>query len=298
MMQPLSRGKRISYFVLFTIIFFAVAPLFIYYAKGYRFHFSEQDNVSRTGGIYVSTDQSGMGIYINNILEKKTSIVQKSVFVQDLNPGSYEVRVSKDGFQTWQKNLRVFPELVTEAKSFLIKNEPLLTEITQFLPATTTSAVATTSTTTKYSKVKNENYTSILKLFTTISTSTTKITTASSTMEEKNIRKVILKNTDGVLTATWKGEKDAIPSYFCVNTDCKSEIKINTSSKVISYDFFPGRDDLVIVRLIDGIYVSEIDDRSVQNIQKIVSGGDYDFRVKNGSEIYLKNNSKIYLVSL
>jgi hypothetical protein len=298
MMQPLSRGKRISYLIFFTIIFFAVAPLFIYYAKGYRFHFNDKENVSRTGGIYVSTDQSGMEIYINNILEKRTSIVQKSVFVQDLNPGSYEVRVSKNGLQTWHKNLQVFPELVTEAKSFLIKEEPVLTEITQFLPATTTSSATTTSTTTKYSKVKNDNYTSVLKLFTNTSASSTKIATATSTMEEKNIRKVILKNTDGVLTATWKGERDAIPSYFCINTDCKSEIKINTPSKVLSYDFFPGRDDLVIVRLLDGVYVSEIDDRSTQNIQRIVSGGEYDFRVKNGSEIYLKNNSKIYLVSL
>jgi hypothetical protein len=55
---------------------------------------------------------------------------------------------------------------------------------------------------------------------------------------------------------------------------------------------------LLIIRSENGVYVSEIDDRSPQNIQSIVPGADYDFRVKDGSEIYLKKDAKIYSVAL
>ena len=66
------------------------------------------------------------------------------------------------------------------------------------------------------------------------------------------------------------------------------EIIVNTVSKVLSFEFFPGRNDLLILSVGDGIFVSEIDDRSSQNLQKVVSGSGYDFRIKDGKEIYLK----------
>ena len=74
-------------------------------------------------------------------------------------------------------------------------------------------------------------------------------------------------------------------------------ITISTASRILSFDFFPGRDDLLLLQLENGIYVSEIDDRSPQNVMPIVSGLGYDFKVKDG-RIYIKKDGKIYLVSV
>ena len=280
-MNPLSKNRRRAYLLFFSVVFVICVPIFILYAKGYRFDINKAFQISETGGLYINTDQSGISIYVNGEIVRKTSIIQKSVFVQSLKPGTYQISVSKDTFQTWNKTLKVFPEIVTEARSFSLKTEPALTEITKNLnsgdgSATSSSKVA----------VKNPEYVLINALF------------ATSTQKAIKIRNILVKNESGRLHVFWTGENDSIPNYFCESSVCKLEIIINSDTDVTSFDFFPGRDDLLIIRLENGVYVSEIDDRSPQNMQKIVIGSDYDFRVKDGSEIYLKKDTKIYSVAL
>ncbi len=295
MMQPLSRKKRIIYFIFFFFVFVVVAPLFILDAKGYRFSLKDVIKVSQTGGIYVGVDQSGLEIYVNGELVRKTSIVQKSIFIQDLKPETYEVKVSKDGLQTWNKSLKVFPEIVTEARPFLLKSETELIEITRFLERD-----GATSTRSQSPSLKNPDYDIINILFSTTTISkiatTTKIATTSS--GDRILGDVFVRNENGSLHVLWAGDEDSIPGYFCESSACKLEIIIKTNSPVKSFEFFPGRNDLLIIRLEGGIYVSEIDDRSPQNIQKIVDGVGYDFRIKDGNELYLKKDAKLYLVSI
>lgn len=279
-MNPLSKNRRLVYLLFFSAVFVICVPLFILYAKGYRFDINKAFQISETGGLYINTDQSGISIYVNGEIVRKTSIIQKSVFVQSLKPGTYQVSVSKDAFQTWNKTLKVFPEIVTEARSFSLKKEPTLTEITKNLNsgdvATSSSRIA----------VRNPEYALINALF------------ATSTQSTFKVRNILVKNEGGRLHISWTGENDSIPNYFCESSVCKREIIINSDADVESFDFFPGRDDLLIIHLENGVYVSEIDDRSPQNIQSIVLGTDYDFRVKDGSEIYLKKDTKIYSVAL
>lgn len=294
-MNPLSRNKRRAYLLFFSIVFIICVPLFILYAKGYRFDFSKAFQISETGGLYINADQSGISIYVNGEVVRKTSIVQKGIFVQSLKPGEYKISTSKDGFQAWSKTLKVFPEIVTEARSFSLKNEPILTEIPRNLVS---NGSATSSLATSTVIKKNPEYDLINTLFATTTQKSIKTSIATTSVDTKTVRNILVKNEVGRLHIFWTGENDSIPNYFCESDVCKSEIIINNDSKVRSFDFFPGRDDLIIIRLENGIYVSEIDDRSPQNIQKIVLGPGYDFRVKDGSEIYLKKDTKIYSVSL
>ncbi|MDO8492180.1 MAG: PEGA domain-containing protein [bacterium] len=297
-MDPLSKNKRRAYFVILFIVFIISAPFFIFDAKGYRFNLKDYFKIYETGGLYISTDQSGIEIYVNSELVRKTNIVQKSIFVQDLKPSTYEISVSKEGLQSWRKTLRVFPELVTEARPFLMKSKLTLTEISRFLDSGG-NAVGTSS---EKIQTKNSDYDLVNTLFlaptsksVSVATSTKSATTSANS---KSVRKLSVKNEGGRLRVSWTGEIDSIPSYFCDGTICKSEIFINNANNIKSFDFFPGRDDLLIVRLPDGIYVTEIDDRSPQNIQKIISGAGFDFRVRDGSELYFKDGIKLYSVSL
>jgi len=233
-----------------------------------------------------------MEIYVNNELVRRTSIVQKSIYVSDLKPALYEIRVAKEGMHPWNKMLEVFPEIVTEARSFLVRSKPLLVEVPRYFDAQ--RGIATSSARSDY--VKNPEFEALNILFLPPAVKTIPIGKAT-TSPDKTLIGLLIKNEAGKLLVTWAGSKDSIPNYFCESDVCKSMITISTASRILSFDFFPGRDDLLLLQLENGIYVSEIDDRSPQNVMPIVSGLGYDFKVKDG-RIYIKKDGKIYLVSV
>src|SRR3989338_1548352 len=80
-----SRTRKILFFT-FLLLFAVGTPLIILYSQGYYFDFDKK-TFSKTGAIFLKT-----------------------------NP----VKAEKDGFQSWQKTLKVEPGLVTEAKHVLL----------------------------------------------------------------------------------------------------------------------------------------------------------------------------------
>ena len=69
---------------------------------------------------------------------------------------------------------------------------------------------------------------------------------------------------------------------------CRSTIRIDRKNQqVISFDYFPGSRDLVLMHLTDGIYVVEADDRAWQNTQMLYPGQDLQM-VVDGGRIYVK----------
>lgn len=135
---------------------------------------------------------------------------------------------------------------------------------------------------------------------------------------------MLLRDRDSELYAVWQGGVQSIPYYFCVNSNsasstgfrygehvadaveryqrsttsplmidtnrlCRPEIKLNRLRQdVYFYDFFPNSNDLVLLQLEDGLYVTEIDDRAWQNTQQIYPGTDFMVYVENGV-IYIKD---------
>lgn len=76
---------------------------------------------------------------------------------------------------------------------------------------------------------------------------------------------------------------------------CERRIRINTESAIQGFEFFPGSTDLVILELLDGIYVSEIDERAWQNRQPLLVGENFHAHVENGG-IYVYDGTLIYQV--
>lgn len=145
-------------------------------------------------------------------------------------------------------------------------------------------------------------------------------------VERSNMR-IIDKGDD--LYAYWAGQENNVPHYFCVTgnasssvakrygnhvalqvedlriarTDplliegsrfCRSEIRLDRKWQDVSYyEFFPGTSDLVVLRLQDGLYVTEIDDRAWQNTQQIYSGDKFEVIVTN-TNIYIKENGRYF----
>ncbi len=283
-MKPLSLRRRRMYLFVFGLVFFVSIPLLILYATGYRL--GDALNLIRTGGLHISVPYSGAQVSIGDTITKETSVFQKNIFVQNLRPGSYEVKVEKEGLQSWTKRLVVFPQRVTEGYAFLLPQAIEPVSIPEFL------VEGTSTSTSKKLEKKNPEYATALSLFAT----TTKVATSSEFVKTR--RKLSVVNVEGVLHATWKGDIDSVPHYFCQNESCNEEIILETKTKVKTFDFFPGRDDLLVVALSQGVYAIEIDNRSTQNIQTIHEASGSDFRIRNDEIIILEKDKKLFKISL
>lgn len=158
------------------------------------------------------------------------------------------------------------------------------------------------------------------------STTTEKgIATATLSYIEKGNMRLAERGT--ALYAVWAGSQNNIPHYFCVvdaatstiaerygehvmvqvekqrlststpllvdgNRLCRTEIKIDNKWMGIKmYNFLPDSTDLVVLQLEDGLYVTEIDDRSWQNTQLLYPGSDFETIVTDDA-IYVKENGR------
>ena len=98
-----------------SIVFLFVAPTIIMYSQGYRFDIKKFQFVE-TGGIYIKALPEETNLYINDDYINKTSFFTRDILVQNLIPDSYKIRVEKEGYYSWEKNLDISKRTVTEAK--------------------------------------------------------------------------------------------------------------------------------------------------------------------------------------
>jgi hypothetical protein len=100
----------------------------ILYGKGYRIGF--QDNkgpqLSKTGILQIKSKPTGAQVYIDGNLSGATD--------DDitLTPGKYTVRVTKDGYNDWQKDVQVEREIVSSIEALLRPKAPTLQSISTF----------------------------------------------------------------------------------------------------------------------------------------------------------------------
>jgi hypothetical protein len=85
---------------------------------------------------------------------------------------------------------------------------------------------------------------------------------------------------NGDIVINWIDENEKPIYYYCLELeDCRNQIVLDWGSDIIKFDFLPGRFDVFVVLVEDGIYAVEIDDRSQRNIQPIYLGENLDFKI-------------------
>ncbi|MFZ5559752.1 MAG: PEGA domain-containing protein [Patescibacteria group bacterium] len=115
----MSRQTRRIIFLIFVLIFIIIVPAIILYAEGYSFDLEKRTIVS-SGGIYLKSYPPKADIYINNKPEGKTS-----KFVRRLIPKVYNVKIIKEEYHPWEKNISVKSGLVTRIDNiFLVPFNP------------------------------------------------------------------------------------------------------------------------------------------------------------------------------
>ena len=110
----MTREVRRLIFVFFLLIFIIAVPMIILYALGYNFD-SDKKILISTGGLYLKSIPPKAEIYINDKLQGKTN-----GFVRHLSPQIYNVKIIKEGYHSWEKNLNVKPGLVELADNILL----------------------------------------------------------------------------------------------------------------------------------------------------------------------------------
>lgn len=124
--------SRIYWYFLYPLVavLFAIACVFfILSAKGYNFKFEGSHlRVEKTGMIIVASHPSGAEIYLDGKRVSGNALPFFSTKIDGLLPGDYRLTLKKEGFQTWEKKLRVLPEAVTWADYALLFPQEKTTE--------------------------------------------------------------------------------------------------------------------------------------------------------------------------
>ena len=117
----MSKQARTILFYLLVCIFIIVTPIVLFYSEGYRFDF-ETKKIIETGGFYIKTNPEEVVISINDKVKRITSNFSRNFLVQDLIPKTYNIKISKEGYLSWEKNLEITEKKVSEVDVTLFKD--------------------------------------------------------------------------------------------------------------------------------------------------------------------------------
>jgi len=114
--------KSLSKLLLFAL-FTAVLVIIIAYARGYRFNLSEK-KIIPSGILAIKSSPESAKVYLNGKLKGITNLNLT------LPPGKYSVKISKQGYTTWQKKVNLKKEIVASLNGLLFPNNPTLSPLT------------------------------------------------------------------------------------------------------------------------------------------------------------------------
>ncbi|OGG18171.1 hypothetical protein A3D78_04240 [Candidatus Gottesmanbacteria bacterium RIFCSPHIGHO2_02_FULL_39_14] len=115
--------KRLLISFFSAVFIISIAAVIILYGRGYRYD-PQSKKVSPTGILSVSSYPEKASVYLD---DKLTSATNASI---SLPPAWYRVRISKEGYQHWEKKVRVQGEVVSTIDALLIPNNPSLKAVT------------------------------------------------------------------------------------------------------------------------------------------------------------------------
>jgi len=130
------RFRRILYLT-FILIFLVVTPLIWLYASGYRLGGGFE--LQKTGILVLDTQPDGARVLLNGephrslwdkLIDNQQAAARTPTKIKNILPGTYTVRLEKEGFHSWEKRLQVTSGATTFAEDvILFKNELPLLEV-------------------------------------------------------------------------------------------------------------------------------------------------------------------------
>ncbi len=271
---------RRTIFYALIVIFFVFAFFIIPYSNGWRFDFTTFSFV-KLGGLYIETDPAETQIQIDKLnFQIKSGFIKSGLLVANLFPKTYHVSASKDGYQSWNKNVTVKPSLVTQIHQVILlpqewSKELLEENVKNFYPGSNYLAWQD-----NVGKLKIENKT--------------------------------IKGTDFV--AWMSGEKSALiydkatKSYFVINptqnntasninlifNNAKEQKEINDSGTIKQILPHPSDKNKLIFTTNEFVYLLDFNKPSLD----IIKSGQFNLLKAFKNEIFISNSSNLYSYNL
>lgn len=119
------RPTLFARFVLYPLagaLFLVLLTIILILANGYRFTYSNgQVGLTKTGMLIVTTRPFDALVSLNGKATKyRTSFYLLQTKISSLQPGFYDVEISKNGYRTWKDRLEIKPNMVTWANYVLL----------------------------------------------------------------------------------------------------------------------------------------------------------------------------------
>ncbi len=137
-MKPQNPKKKITFkklgymdTLLTFIILGGITALLYLYTSGYRLDRNEEGliDVEKTGMVGVKSVPDGASVYLDGKLKTATDDT-----ISGIAPGKHDIRIVKNGFLEWTKEIEIFEQLVTDITAILV------TQSTRLEPLTNTGA--------------------------------------------------------------------------------------------------------------------------------------------------------------
>ncbi len=106
---------RIGILIAFIALFLVTAPLVVLYTAGYRWN-EKKVRLEKVGLIFLRSRPSYAEIYLDGVLRSERTPAR----LRSLLPSTYDVKVTKKGYTSWEKNLPVGSALTTFAESVVL----------------------------------------------------------------------------------------------------------------------------------------------------------------------------------
>lgn len=105
---------------LFLLLLFAIStPSLILYSQGYRIDWKLK-RIVQTGALYFKAAPTRADILVDGKTSKTTDFFFGSELIGNLIPGFHHVQISKEGYQSWAKQLEIQEKQVTDAKNIIL----------------------------------------------------------------------------------------------------------------------------------------------------------------------------------
>lgn len=120
--------KKQIFFTFSLGVFLLIATaLVVLYARGYRLLINQKGpSVSKTGILNIISTPTSSQVYINDHL---TTATNSTI---NLTPNKYTVKIAKDGYYDFQKDVQIEKEVVTGIDALLFPKSPSLQSISTF----------------------------------------------------------------------------------------------------------------------------------------------------------------------
>ncbi|MCR4277663.1 MAG: PEGA domain-containing protein [Candidatus Berkelbacteria bacterium] len=116
--------NRVSFTVVITLLILIATIAAIFWARGFKPNF-KNGSIDRTGLIVVTSVPTGASVFLDGRLTSATN-----TNIAFLDPKTYKVRIEKDGYISWEKDIEVTADLATEIKAVLFPVAPGIKPLT------------------------------------------------------------------------------------------------------------------------------------------------------------------------